>query len=544
MNLIDQIKDKLVSFCKSNFETEVPTNFSFEINIDQDRKFGDISTNIAMSLAKSAKKNPKALAEKISQEFTDDSIEKIEIAGPGFVNIFLTKNALVKLTQELLTKKDAYFKENNNTKYNYNVEFLSANPTGPIHLGNGRGGIIGDVLANILKFLDNKVTKEYYINDAGNQINKLGMSFKIRCQQEAGIEAELPEDAYHGEYLIEMAKELIAVQGKQVVQNGDEFFANYAKDKILDYLKETLLSYGIKYDIWFSEKSLHDSGKVKAAVDFLTTQGYTFESEGALWFKSTLFGDDKDRVLVRSNGEYTYTAADIAYMQSKIDRGATYMIMTLGHDHHSFAHRLDGLHRALDIKNCPLEVILYQLVKMKQANEQVKMSKRSGNAITLKDVIDTVGTDVARFFYLHKKADAQLEFDLDLALKKTEENPVFYTQYGYVRAKSIINKATEMGISLNESQIEAIDPQEYPLIKKIADLKNLLAAIEVNHQPHLIANYTIDLAGLFHGYYNQNRILSLNDKDKINSKLNVVSLFASTMKTCFDIMGISAPEKM
>lgn len=544
MNLIETIKNDLAAYLTTTLETTLPSSFTFELNIEQEKQFGDISSNIAMTLAKQIKKNPTMIAETIVNNFQHAYIEKIELAGPGFINIFLQQRTFVDLLDALITKKESFFKENPNKKYSYNVEFLSANPTGPIHLGNGRGGIIGDVLANVLKFLNNNVIKEYYINDAGNQINKLGMSLKIRCMQAAGNPIEMPEDSYHGDYLIEMAQDLITLHGSSIIERDDMFFADYAKNKILAYLKTTLHNYGIEYDVWFSEKSLHESGAITKAIALLTAKGYTFEQDNALWFRSTLFGDDKDRVLVKTTGEFTYTAADIAYMQNKIDRGATYMIMTLGHDHHSFAQRLQGLHQALGIQNCPLEVILYQLVKMKQNDAQVRMSKRAGNAITLKDVIDTVGTDVARFFYLHKKADAQLEFDLDLALKKTDENPVFYIQYAYVRAKSILNKAQEQQIAIDTSATTSISAEEEPLLKKIAALQAVLAGIEVHHQPHLLANYTIELATLFHSYYNQTKILNNQNKDIINAKLIVVEQFITTMKLCFSLMGISAPEKM
>lgn len=543
MNSIESIKQTLDSFIQQQFGIS-NCRFSFELNIDIERKFGDISTNVAMLLAKELKKAPRMVAEDIINNFKHEYIQKLEIAGPGFINIWLTPVCIIDLMKAISIDKNKFFTTNNNQKHTYNVEFLSANPTGPIHLGNGRGGIIGDVLGNVLRFVGNHVTKEYYINDAGNQITKLGMSFKIRCQQALGQAVELPEESYHGEYLIEMAQDLVAKQGQALLEKPDSFFADYAKDHILAWLKNTLQKYGIEYDVWFSEKSLHDSGALKKAIDILTQRGYTYTKEDALWFKSTQFGDDKDRVLIRSNGEPTYTAADIAYMQNKIDRGADYMIMTLGHDHHSFAQRLSGLHQALGLEKYPLEVILYQLVKMKLGNEQVRMSKRAGNAITLEDVVDTVGKDVARFFYLHKKADAQLEFDLDLALKQTDENPVFYIQYAYVRALSILKKAQEAGIEYSAGDLPYINESEYSIIKKIVLLQEILSTIETTHQTHLLANYVIELATMFHAYYNQNKILGAENEQIKKARLMVLKEISTTLKTCFDLMGISSPEKM
>lgn len=543
MNLLEKIKNKISKIAQSKFSLENAPDFSFELNTDKDNQFGDISTNIAMILAKQVKKNPREVAAIISSEHIE-FVEKIEIAGPGFINLFLSKKAFENLVQELHTQKEDFFKNKTNQKYNYNIEFVSANPTGPIHLGNGRGGIIGDVLATVLKFLNNQVTKEYYINDAGNQINKLGMSFKIRCEQQLGKNIELPEDAYHGEYLIEMAQELIKAKGEQVIKNNEEYFADYAKNEIIKYLKETLSMYGIEYDVWFSEKSLHTSGDIKKSIQYLSKQGYTFEADGALWFKSTMFGDDKDRVLIKSDGEFTYTAADIAYMQNKIERGANYMIMTLGHDHHSFAQRLHGLHQAIGLKEYPLDVILYQLVNMKFGNEQVKMSKRSGNAVTLREVIETVGKDVARFFYLNKNADSQLEFDLELALKQNDENPVFYIQYALVRAKGILRKCTQEGYNPNYKKLNNLSENENNLIKKIITLKEILSAIEKTHQTYLLANFTLELSSLFHKYYNQNRILGLDNKEEIESKLCIVQEFVNTLELCLKLMGLSTPEKM
>lgn len=544
MNLIEKLKLDLEKFLEKEFGLPTPYIFSFELKLEKDRKFGDISTNVAMLLAKDLKKAPKEIAEFITKNFKNGYIENLEIAGPGFINIFLKPEAFENLLEELISQKEEFFKNNNNHKFNYNIEFLSANPTGPLHLGNGRGGIIGDVLANILKFLKNQVTKEYYINDAGSQIGKLGLSLKARCLQQLGQNIELPEEGYHGEYLVTIAQELVKKEGSALLEKDNNFFSEYAKNEILKEIKQTLTDYGIEYDIWFSEKELHNSGAIKKAINYLTNCGYTFTQDDALWFKSTQFNDDKDRVLIRANGEPTYTAADIAYMQNKIDRGANYMIMTLGHDHHSFALRLQGLHTALGLEKYPLEIILYQLVKMKIKDEQVRMSKRAGNVVTLEDVVKTVGKDVARFFYLHKKGDAQLEFDLELALKHTEENPVFYIQYAYVRAKSLLAKAKETGITLDKNSVTGITDQELPILKKIISLQELLSTIERSHQPYLVANYVIELAGLFHSYYNQNRILATENIAKKQMMLNIVSEVANTLKICFDLLGISAPEKM
>ncbi|MFI5333510.1 MAG: arginine--tRNA ligase, partial [Candidatus Babeliales bacterium] len=473
-------------------------------------------------------------------------IERIEIAGPGFLNFFLTKHAYTELVHALTTDKAAFFKLDPGTHtQNYNIEFVSANPTGPVHLGHGRGGIIGDVLGNIVLFLGHRVTKEFYINDAGVQVQKLGASLKARCQQQAGIDAQLPEDGYQGEYLVDLARECIQEHSTLVLKESDEFFQEYAKEKLLHAIKKVLHDYGINFDVWFSEKSLHTNGSIERTLHLLQEHGHLFEHEGALWFRSTAFGDDKDRVLRKSSGELTYVAADSAYMQNKANRGFTQLIMVLGHDHHGYEERLQGLRKALDIA-APLHIVFYQLVKMKASGQLVRMSKRAGNIVTLSDVIETVGTDVARFFYLNRKADAQLEFDLDLALKRTDENPVYYVQYAYVRTGSIFAKAaqsTELhDITTNDAQY--IGQEEQLLIKKIAALRPLLESIAHTYQTHVLTYYALELAQTFHSYYAKNKVIDLDNLNQSRGRLLMVQLTRNTLGMTFDLLGISKPEKM
>ncbi|MFC1842174.1 arginine--tRNA ligase [Candidatus Dependentiae bacterium] len=556
MNIIDAIiqdfKTFLVDyFKKSKIDRDVINQCTFDMNIDPSKEaFGDINSNCALMLAKKLGKNPRDIAQEIIDNFTHANIEKIEAAGPGFLNLFLSNKAYQVLSEEIITQKSDFFKPDELKKQKYNLEFVSANPTGPIHFGHGRGGIIGDVLGNILKFIGHEVTKEYYINDAGAQITKLGKSFKIRCQQEAGQDVELPEDAYQGQYLVELAKETIKQMGAKVLEEEDSFFEKYAKEKMLELIRKTMHDYGIHFDTWFSEKSLHNSGAIKKSLDVLEKNGYLFEKEGALWFKSTDFGDDKDRVVIKSSGEPTYVAPDIAYLENKAGRGFDHIVMMLGHDHHSYAVRLEGLRQALGVKS-PLTVILFQLVKMKSSGELVRMSKRAGKIITLDDIIKTVGKDVARFFYLNRKADAQLEFDLDLAMKKTEENPVYYVQYAYVRTKSIIEKAKfeEYLSEIDVSDVQDLDPKfinnsEKFLLKKIVSLKQLLHNISINFQTHLLAYYVIELATAFHKYYSKNRVIDPNNPKTSRWRLLLIQELKSTLELCLDILGLSKPEKM
>ena len=453
-NTIEQIQHTFSAFLKQKYGIDniLAQRGTFTINANPNKQqFGDLNSNAPMVLAKVLKRNPQELAQEIIDTFYHEYVEKLKIASPCFLNATLTPLAFHKLIADIFQHKQKFFANDHEYKEkNYSIEFVSANPTGPLHLGHGRGGIIGDVLGNILRFLGYQVNKEFYINDAGEQIKKLGISFKIRCQQAAGIDAVLPADAYHGQYLADLAQECIKEYEDNLTQlwkQSEHFFENFAKEHLLATIKGTLEQYGIEFDTWFSEKTLHTSHAIDKAITFLDKKGYVFEQDGAQWFRATDFGDDKDRVIRKADGQLTYVAADIAYMRNKIKRGANHLIMILGHDHHSYMMRLECVRTALGFEHVPLNVILYQLVKMKSQGQLVQMSKRTGTMVTLSEVIEAVGTDVARFFYLHRKADAQLEFDLDLALKKTDENPVYYVQYAYVRINSVLSNAKKITVA-------------------------------------------------------------------------------------------------
>jgi arginyl-tRNA synthetase len=534
------LKHKFDEYIKSNFGD---VSYHLLINTDPHKKeFGDLNSNVAMQLAKNLKKNPKAIAEEIAANFKNEFLDKIEIAGPGFLNLFLKVEAYKHLAKKILIDKENAFKYEIKPE-NISLEFVSANPTGPLHIGHGRGAIIGDVLANIWTFLGHKVTREYYINDAGAQIGKLGRSLKVRIDQEKGLSAELPEDAYHGEYLIDLAIEYLQEKRSDDQTELEEF----AKEKLLKIICETLSKYGITFDVWFSEKSLHESGAISTAIEHLTNQNHTYEHEGSLWFRSTSYGDDKDRVVRKSSGELTYVAADIAYMKNKIDRGAQRLVMILGHDHHSYVTRLKSLQQAMGLGQYPFDIILYQLVKIQKGGERVRMSKRAGNSITLDDIIDTIGKDAARFFYLNRKADADLDLDIDLAMQKNDDNPLFYVQYANVRIKSVLDRAAQEKITGITSQdilnAESLE-NEKDLIKKIYQLQELLEQIAHNNQTHLLAYYTIELAHSLHSYYSKNRVVNPADISNTRMKLAVLEACKIAFETTFKLLGISCPERM
>lgn len=547
MNAFESLKKDFSKFLAATFgkEFDHSTLMDFTLNTDPHKtQFGDLNCNIAMLLAKPLGKPPREIAQIIADDFKHPLVKTIEVAGPGFLNFYLTLAAFQQLAQELATKKDLFFKADK-TETAYNIEFVSANPTGPLHLGHGRGGIIGDVLANVLSFLGYKVCREHYINDAGAQMNKLGASLKIRCQQALGQSVELPEDAYHGEYLKELAAQCIKEHGNDVVQKSDDFFVEYGYTHMLTQLKETVANYNINFDVWFSEKTLHPD-KVKAALERLKKNGFLYEQEGALWFKSTEFGDDKDRVVKKADGDYTYAAADAAYMLDKAERGFNHLIIVLGQDHHSYPKRLEGIRRALGLDDVKLECIIYQLVSIKEGGQQLKLSKRAGRIVGLADITQTVGTDIARFFYLNRKADAHLDFDIDLALSQTDENPVYYLQYAYVRPRSILQKAQEhpalQNIGPNDAQ--HLTESEALLIKKMVELKPLLEGISHNYQVHLLAYYLLDLANLFHNYYHHNRVIEPETVDQSRGRLLLTTLVKEQFDRCLQLMGVSRPEKM
>ncbi len=569
MNIIFQIKKdflQIVKNCLGVSENQLES-VEIKLNVDKDSQFGDLSCNAALVLSKELQKNPRKLVQKIVDAFAKDAgetlkenIEKIEIAGPGFLNITLTKKAFHKIALEIFKNKQDFFKLGKDVKrLKYLIEFVSANPTGPLHLGHGRNGIIGDILANVLQFLGHEVTREFYVNDAGSQVKKLGNCFKIRCQQELGEKIDLPEDGYKGEYLIDLAKECVKEYDKKLLDKEDQFFVDYAKENLLKNIEKDLLDYGIRFDNWFSEKTLHQSGAIDKVLQNLKEKDLVYEKDGALWFKSTEFGDDKDRVVKKKDGELTYISADIAYHKDKFERGFDKLVDVLGQDHHGYVKRLKGTVQALgfDVKN--FDVILYQLVTIKNKDEAIRMSKRAGTFTTLREIVDTVGSDVARFFYLNRKAEAHLDFDLSVALKKTEENPVFYIQYAYVRTKGILQRAREEKefngfideildekISTDELMqiLQSWGQNEFGLIKKFASLSDILEVISKSYQTHLLSYYAFELAHKFHNYYANNRIVDVQNLQLSKSRLFLVILLESMLAINLDLLGISKPEKM
>lgn len=536
------------------------------LNVDAEKKFGDLSSHVALMLSKKTKTAPLVLAQTLQEKLLSKEnavlagvIKEVTVAPPGFVNITLQETAWALVATQLLKKKRTYFLLPPADRKKYLVEFVSVNPTGPMHHGHARGAIVGDTLARVATFLGHQVTKEYYINDAGNQITLLGKSLAIRCRQALGYDEPFLENGYAGEYIIELAQQCSVEFGQELLHKDDAFFARYAKDHMLQLIKHDLVSYGVSFDNWFSERSLHESGAVDEALLLLSSKGFAYEQDGALWFKATAFGDDKDRVLRKQDGEVTYIAPDIAYHKNKFERGYDFLINVFGQDHHGYVKRLKATLSALGYDAERLHVILVQLVTFKESDLVLKMSKRSGKFISLEEVINLVGTDVARFFYLNRKPDAHLEFDLQTALKTTDENPVFYIQYAYVRTNSILKKAKEQAeydqlfdllqTTLHEQELFALlehtlSNGEIILIKKIISLYDAARAVVNQFQTHTLAYYSWELAHDFHTYYAQHRIIDPQDYKTTATRLALVALVHQTLDTCLTLLGLSKPDSM
>lgn len=555
-----------------NLSDEDMSRVDIALNVDKGREFGDMSCNAAMMLSKQLEKNPRQLAQEIEQAIILASqneenpiifgaIKSVEIAGPGFLNITLNHEVWWTLALEFFQQKDMFFQLEFDEKerQKYLIEFVSANPTGPLHLGHGRGAIIGDTLARVLNFLGHCAEKEFYINDAGNQLEILGKSLKIRCLQECGQAVELPENGYAGQYMVDLAKQCIDELGRDVIKNDEHFFADYAKEKMLALQHKDLENYRVVFDRWFSEKTLHDSGAVASTIELLKEKGLVYELDGALWFKSTQFGDDKDRVVKKSDGSWTYIGADIAYHKDKFDRGYTKLVNILGQDHHGYVKRLKATMEAIGCPADRLDVILYQLVTIKENDVVLRMSKRAGKFTQLSDVIEAVGVDVARFFYLNRKAEAHLEFDLATALKKTDENPVFYIQYAYVRICSLLEKARQTAQfddylnvlftgGWNDEElvgiVKSMTEHEFAALRKIVQLQDILGSVAFGYQTHLLSYYTWELAQALHNYYTNNKIIDIDNIGQSKVRLFTVILVKDALEICLDLLGLSKPEKM
>ncbi|EGW38935.1 arginine--tRNA ligase [Desulfosporosinus sp. OT] len=555
-NIKTQVTNQLVEAVNSakaagelKFE-ELP---NFVLEEPREKQHGDLATNLAMVLAKQAKRSPREIAPILIRHLdtTGTWIESAEIAGAGFINFRLNPLWLTNVIGEVIRAGELYGQVDIGKGQKIQVEFVSANPTGLLHMGNARGAALGDSLASLLSTAGYEVSREFYINDTGNQIHNFAMSLEARYLQQLGQDAPFPEGGYHGEDLVDTVKGLIAKVGDKYlsVEQGlrREFLVRYALDEKMRDIRTTLQDFGVEYDVWFSEQTLHDSGAVRSTMEELEKKGYIYEKEGALWLKSTLLGDEKDEVVVRSNGTPTYFAADIAYHSNKFERGFNRVINIWGADHHGHVARLKGAMSALGYEADNLQIILMQLVRLIQNGEVVKMSKRSGQYITLRELMDEVGKDAARFFFNLRDPDSTVDFDMDLAKAQSSDNPVYYVQYAHARLCSILRQAEELGnvdtLPLEKDLKRLDSSEERDLLKKMADLPSEITVAARLMEPHRLARYVLDLAGLFHTFYNSQRVL-VDDEGLRQARLSLVRAVKQIISNVLGILGVSAPEKM
>lgn len=556
MNIVEQVQAKLkeeikAAVLKAGLATEEQLP-DVILELPKDKANGDYSTNMAMRLTKIAKKAPKQIAEALIENFdqTKASIEKIEIAGPGFINFYMNNSYLTELIPLIITASDTYGESDFGKGEKIQVEFVSANPTGDLHLGHARGAAVGDSLCNVLDKAGYDVTREYYINDAGNQIHNLAVSVEARYFQALGMDKEMPTDGYHGEDIIGIGKKLAEEFGDKYV-NVDpkeryEFFREYGLKFEMAKLKQDLENFRVPFDVWYSETSLYQDGKIDAALAVLKENGHIYEEDGATWFRSTELGDDKDRVLIKQDGSYTYLTPDIAYHRNKLERGFETLINIWGADHHGYIPRMKAAIEALGYNRDQLEVEIIQLVHLYKNGEKMKMSKRTGKAVTMRDLVDEVGLDATRYFFAMRSADTHMDFDLDLAVSQSNDNPVYYSQYAHARISSILRSGIEQGINFEGvTDFSALTSEkEMDLLKKLGEFPQAIAEAAEKRMPHRITNYIFDLASTFHSFYNADKVLDLDHIDRSKARLALVKSVQITLKNALTLIGVSAPEKM
>ena len=520
-----------------------------QLTVPPKKEFGDFASNFAMQSARALRCNPRVLAQYIVENLDCPYVKKAEIAGPGFINFYLNPDWVYDMLARIVEAGENYGNLPKASDEKIQLEYVSANPTGPLHVGHGRGAAVGSALGNLLKAAGYDVEQEYYINDAGNQMNNLARSVNARYLELLGKEIEFPEDGYHGHDIIDTAQRIINKYGDRFLLMGEEErleeFKTIAYQEKLAALKEDLERFNVRFDVWFSEKTLHEANKIKEACDRLLEKGYMYEQDGALWLKSTAFGDDKDRVVIRDNGVPTYFAADIAYHANKFGRGFDRVINLWGADHHGYIARMKAAMQCMGYQPEQLEILILQMVRLLRDGQEVKMSKRTGQSVTLNELIDEVGTDAARFFFVMRSIDSQLDFDLDLAKKKSNDNPVFYVQYAHARICSIMRQVAEAGIEVQGKGDYKLltEPVEVDLIKKLGEYPEMLATAAKERAVQQVAHYVYDLAGLFHSAYNQCRILGVNEELQ-QARLAMVMAVGHVVRHALSILGVSAPEKM
>ncbi len=556
----------MIDAAKKAFEEKMlPSSQIPEIQIDETKheSHGDFSTNFAMTSASIQKMAPQKIARNListikagntgKTDGTKSLVEKVEIAGPGFINFFLANRAWHPVVDNILLQDKLYGSSDIGNSEKVQVEFVSANPTGPLHVGHGRGAVVGDSVGSILSFAGYNVQKEYYINDSGRQIKTLGTSVWLRFLQNAGKPVDFPDDCYRGDYIKELAQKILEQHGSKFSEKDETeaitLCAKYAAKEILNGIKQDLTDFGVTFDQWFSEQSLYDSKRLEKTIDDFKSQDLIYEKDGAMWFCTQDFGDEKDRVVVRNNGLTTYFASDIAYHKEKYERGFDRVIDVWGADHHGYIKRIDASIVASGRKSEQFDVILVQLVNLLRNGKPFQMSTRAGQFVTLKDIVDEVGKDAARFLFLSRSHDSGLDFDLELAKQTNSENPVYYVQYVHARITGILLKAKEEKIisSIDFKKGRYLDllnePEEIKLIKILNAFKENVEKSAQTLHPHIIFTYLMNLASAFHGYYNKHKVLG-DDIKLAKARLSLVLAVKKVIRNGLTLLGVSAPERM
>lgn len=526
---------------------------AYSVEVPADPSHGDFSCNVALVSAKALKQNPRNIANLIAETIylKDSAFDRVEVAGPGFLNFFLNPTWFSNTVDTVLKLKHEYGKTDLGAGKRVLVEFVSANPTGPMHIGNARGGALGDCLSSLLEFAGYYVEREFYVNDAGNQVNKLGLSLDIRYQQALGVDIEMPEDSYHGQDIIDHSNNFIKEYGDSYLnvseQERRDALTSYALPLNIQKLKDDLAAYRIQYNTWFKESELHKNGAVDEIIELLKSKGHTYEKDGALWFKASQFGDEQDRVIVRGNGIPTYIVPDIAYHYNKlITRGFDIAIDILGADHHGYVPRMRAALTALGVDASKLQVIIMQMVRLVRNGETVKLSKRSGKAITLSTLLEEVPIDAARFFFNLRDANTHLDFDLDLAVEESSKNPVYYVQYAHARICSLFSRLALEGIVPTFPDVSNLvynHPAELDLIRKLAILPETINDAASDFNPSKITKYIYELAQLYHKFYDSCRIKG-EEETVLQSRLSLCKACGIVLRNLLDLLKIEAPEKM
>lgn len=535
------MKEKLQQIVKDSLKKLDIIEEAITIEKPKAPENGDYSCNIALKLAKVLGKNPLEIAQSIASNIADASIVKVEIKAPGFINFFVSKDYLIANLKLCLEQGKKYGSSNIGKGQKYNIEFVSANPTGILHLGNARGGAYGDSLARILTFSGFDVTKEYYVNDAGSQITNLGLSILSRYQELCGQESMMPENGYFGQEIKDIAKKLYTEYGDQLLKEDLSYFKELGTQELLAKIIKDLEEYRITYDKFTSEKDIIEKYSVAKVINDLKEKGYTYEKDGAIWFKCSSLLDDKDHVLKKEDGTHTYLVPDIAYHLDKYNRGYTKMIDILGTDHHGYVARLKSSMKAYGQDENKLEVKLLQLVRLVENGEVVKMSKRTGKSVTLKELIDEVGVNAARYFFSRYSLDTQMDFDLNEAKAKSNENPVYYVSYAYARICSILKSKEIMEKIDNYTTLNKASA--YNVLEKVYEFPEVVKDAALKELPHLITKYVYELATEFHAFYSKNRILTENEQET-QENLNLIKGVKITLENALDLIGVIPPEKM